>query len=124
ENEAIYLTGLLNSGALYSAITPFLPEGNFAKRHIHTWPARFIPKYDNTSQRHQDVVEQTRNLLDQIANDSDLQGMVTPSLIRERSKIRERISELPGATAYEAACEGIIGTGTTSSSDGPTEEEE
>lgn len=38
EDEAIYITGMLNSDALSDLISDFQPDGGFGKRHIHTIP--------------------------------------------------------------------------------------
>src|SRR3989454_6678544 len=36
--EASYRVGLLNSDAITEAIRPFVPQGEFGERHLHTLP--------------------------------------------------------------------------------------
>lgn len=108
EDEGLYLVGMINSQALRTAIAPYLPRGNFSNRHIHTWPTKFIPRYDPDSDLHATVVSTTRELLGQVKASSEIQSQLTPSLIDRRVDLRTAISQLPGAPNYERACEAVL----------------
>ena len=45
--EAFYLLGIINSAALYQAVTPLMPKGQFGARHLHMhlWKLP-IPEFD------------------------------------------------------------------------------
>src|SRR5699024_8047613 len=63
EDEALYLTGLMNSEAINIAISIFQPRGQQGARHIHSLPYEVTPQYVSTNPLHQEVVQATRNLL-------------------------------------------------------------
>lgn len=68
EEEARYLTGILNSKALAAAIQAFQPQGVFGRRHIHALPYRVIPKYDSNNRIHKNVVNATAKLMAECLN--------------------------------------------------------
>lgn len=63
EDEALYLTGLLNSNAVNSVIGQFQPRGQFGARHVHKLPLGATPPYDPSDPAHADVVAKTKLLL-------------------------------------------------------------
>ena len=51
--EANYLLAIINSQALYDAVTPLMPKGQFGARHLHKhlWKLP-IPEFDPRNRRH------------------------------------------------------------------------
>ena len=115
EDEAIYITGLLNSSALWEAISDFQPEGGFGKRHIHTLPYKIIPEFDAENDAHINVVEATKTLLDEwqfiCQNDpyKKLLGPNSGSLASRRKRQQARIRELVSYERYSTACSEVLG---------------
>jgi hypothetical protein len=58
EEEAYYLSAILNSDVINQAIKPLQAEGDFGPRHIHKLPLEFpIPEFDSENETHQRLVE-------------------------------------------------------------------
>ena len=55
-DEANYLIGVINSDALYEAVKPLMPKGQFGARHLqkHLWKLP-IPEFDPNDELHVDV---------------------------------------------------------------------
>jgi hypothetical protein len=116
EDEAIYLTGLLNSDALNQSIKEFQPRGAFGERHIHKLPFEITPRYDALLASHQNIVNVTKQLLvelnQEIASNMELQKLLNPNystLSRRRSAISEIISKLDSYDSYNEACNSLYG---------------
>ena len=116
EDEAIYLTGLLNSQAISQIIEDFQPRGAFGKRHVHKLPFGVTPPFDNTQVGHQEVVEKTKALILEynalIGQNDDVAGFLDPNsstLSRRRKKLFGYISNLDAYTEYELACKSLYG---------------
>jgi hypothetical protein len=116
EDEAIYLTGMLNSEAVNRAIEDFQPEGAFGPRHIHSLPFGVTPPFNPTDESHQQVVTQTKRLMAEYENlkahDSALSETLNPNrgtLAQRRSAISKMIELLPAYTAYSEACDAVYG---------------
>lgn len=113
EDEALYITGLLNSQALDAIIADFQPEGALGRRHVHKLPYAVTPPYDPNNPAHQLVVEKTRilkNRLDEILQASDVFEYCSPARSRlsiRRQKLRSFIQQLPESKDYEDACRGV-----------------
>lgn len=115
EDEAIYLTGLLNSAAVSDVIREFQPSGQFGKRHIHKLPFGATPPYDQTNQAHIDVVAKTKILMAEwaafkAANIQSVQDLLNPNKSKlhiRRTKIREVLVSLPSWQEYSDACKAI-----------------
>lgn len=116
EDEAIYLTGLLNSDAINSIIEDFQPRGAFGKRHVHKLPFGVTPPYDPEQAAHQDVVSKTRLLIQEY----EALKHLTPEIItllnpnsgtlsRRRSKLYQEIKSLNAYNEYEEACKALYG---------------
>lgn len=58
EDEALYLCGVLNSLTLRRLIEPYVPQGQWGPRHVHThvWNL-WIPPYDAEDATHRTLVE-------------------------------------------------------------------
>ncbi|MDE2815482.1 MAG: N-6 DNA methylase [Chloroflexota bacterium] len=56
EQEASYLLAIINSDALYEAVKPLMPKGQFGARdlHKHLWKLR-IPEFDTGTSFHGDI---------------------------------------------------------------------
>lgn len=115
-DEAIYLVGLFNSGAINLVIQDFQPEGEFGKRHIHSLPFGVTPPFDSSQTAHQQVVETTRKLINEYnaakVNDQDLVKNLNPNkgtLARRRRIIRLKIQQLPSYEEYKNACDSLYG---------------
>lgn len=114
EEEALYITGLLNSDALSEIIKDFQPEGGFGKRHIHTIPYKIIPAFDPEDPLHREVVMQTRNLMQEWADrcrEASFARLLEPGsgpLHTRRKKQQTAIRNLEAYVDYETACRGIL----------------
>lgn len=115
-DEALYLTGLLNSEAVNTVIKDFQPEGQFGRRHIHSLPFRATPIYDETKLEHQDVVSKTKNLLSEFndakTNNAELIQALNPNwstLARRRSIISKILKQMPSYASYDLACKALYG---------------
>ncbi len=108
--EALYITGMLNSMALDTIIADFQPEGAMGRRHVHTLPYAVTPPFNAENAAHMLVVERTQTLIDSIAvalPGSEVVGYYAPSsstLAVRRRKLRLFIHELPESKGYEEAC--------------------
>jgi methylase of polypeptide subunit release factors len=114
KDEALYLTGALNSEAVNLVIEQFQPSGQFGERHVHTLPFGVTPKFDRHDPAHMDVVGNTLKLIDQW--DSDMLAHpaqfaplldLNQSLARRRTNLRKRLKTLPAYAAYDAACRNL-----------------
>ena len=56
DHEAAYLLALINSDALYKAVTPLMAKGQFGARHLlkHLWKLP-IPEYDGSEALHGEI---------------------------------------------------------------------
>ncbi len=114
EEEAIYITGLLNSSALWEAISDFQPEGGFGRRHIHTLPYKIIPEFDVEDDVHMRVVEATEALIDEwktLCQSEQYKMLLGPnsgSLARRRSLQQRKIRELPAYEQYAQSCSEVL----------------
>lgn len=110
EEEALYITGMLNSIALDTIISDFQPEGAMGRRHVHTLPYAVTPPFDVDNDAHMQVVERTRFLMNtfhEALRNSEVIEYCPPSsstLAVRRRKLRLFIDGLPGNLDYEQAC--------------------
>ena len=115
EEEALFITGMINSTALNDAIKDFQPDGGFGKRHIHKLPYKVIPRYDSENSAHELVVEKTKMLIDRWIDycKSDEKGAyIAPNsgtLNCRRKKLQAALKELPEYINYECACNSVLG---------------
>lgn len=114
EEEALYITGMLNSAALSTAILDFQPQGGFGARHIHTIPYKIIPRYDALDSAHVDVVAKTRALIWEwvrCCNEEAVRKYIQPSggsLNSRRRKLQERLKTLDPYEGFEKACGAVL----------------
>lgn len=113
EEEAIYITGLLNSEILDLLISEFQPEGLQGKRHVHKLPYAITPVYDGNNFIHNNVVNKTKALLNdwnKIQNQDAIENLIsTSTLTVRRRKIRVQLQKLPTYAEYEKACKELYG---------------
>lgn len=116
EDEAVYLTGLLNSEAINSIIEDFQPRGAFGKRHVHKLPFGVTPPYDPYQAAHQDVVSRTRILIQEYEalkySAPEISNLLNPNsgtLSRRRSMLYQHIKSLSAYSEYEEACKALYG---------------
>lgn len=115
EDEAVFLTGLINSESLLERIADFIPEGDFGDRHLHTLPSKAVPQYDAADETHARVVDATRQLISElnghrhVAPDGELFTIDVP-MVSRRSRLRALIKSLESYHEYEAACAGLYET--------------
>jgi hypothetical protein len=115
EEEAVYLTGLLNSTSINQVIREFQPVGQFGERHIHKLPLGVTPPYDSTNPAHVDVVAATQRLLDdwrayKAVNEGTVTALLNPNnskLHIRRRRIKEILASLPSWEYYENSCKAI-----------------
>ena len=115
KEEAIYITGMLNSDALSDLISDFQPDGGFGKRHIHTIPYKVIPRYETDNPSHERVVVATERLINSWRNqcaNNDIGLLVEPnssSLPSRRRRQQAAIKELDEYVEYAEACVAVLG---------------
>lgn len=115
EEEAVYLTGLLNSTAINQVIREFQPVGQFGERHIHKLPLGVTPPFDSTNPAHMDVVSTTKQLVAEWQEYKSQHAGTVNSLLNpnnsklhiRRKKIKEILVSLPSWDTYEDACKAI-----------------
>lgn len=105
EDEAIFITALINSPAVIEVIKAHQPRGAFGERHIHKLAFDRTPAYNPSNQKHTAVVSTAKALLSQWATrkaQADIQAYLTPKkhMITRRKKIREALEALPAWGAY------------------------
>ena len=114
EDEAIYISGLLNSATLWDAISDFQPEGGFGKRHIHALPYKIIPAFDPDDDAQREVIEATKALMEEwkvVCESGQYKNLLGPNsgtLPSRRRKQQSRIRELASYGRYAAACAGVL----------------
>ena len=114
EDEAIYISGLLNSAALWEAISDFQPEGGFGKRHIHTLPYKIIPAFDPDDDAQREVIEATKALMEEwkvVCESGQYKNLLGPNsgtLPSRRRRQQSKIRELASYGRYAAACAGVL----------------
>ena len=114
EEDAWFLTGMLNSNALTEAIMPFNPRGDFGPRHIHTLPYRLIPPYLHENKDHRVIAESAFALADTVfamLRDDPYIADPNNSLSVRRRKIRENLAENPHFERLDRHCAAILGIG-------------
>lgn len=110
EEEALYITGIINSSALSEVIREFQPVGGFGARHIHTLPYKMIPMFNEDNPIHTNIVESTRLLVSEwleLCNNTALRRLLNPnsgSLNSRRRSQKRAIQELLSYDAYETDC--------------------
>lgn len=114
EDEAIYLTGLLNSNILNQTIKAYQPSGIKGERHVHTIPYQYIPRYDSTIPEHAELVLTTLRLIheiDQLIASGSANNMINANaapLSTRRKGFTIQIEQLPSYLDYERCCCAII----------------
>jgi len=119
QDEAFYLTGMLNSRAANESIKAFQPRGQQGERHVHELAFGITPPFDASQEIHIEVVRTTKALFDEYRahiNEARISGedwvqWLDPSknLARRRSKLREIIQSLPSYDDYSSACQVVYG---------------
>jgi hypothetical protein len=113
EDEAWYVTGMLNSHAMTEAISPFNPKGDFGERHIHTLPYRMMPPYDSSNDEHRRIAALARDIAE--AAQAIIEGDVylndpSRALPARRRKLREHLRDLLQFQQLEEHCAASLGT--------------
>jgi hypothetical protein len=115
EDEAVYLTGLLNSNAINECIKEFQPRGQQGGRHVHKLAFGVTPPFDPGNAAHADVVVKTRLLIRewaayQAANTAEVHDLLNPnksSLPIRRKSIKNILVTLSSWQDYENACKAV-----------------
>jgi methylase of polypeptide subunit release factors len=115
EDEAVYLTGLLNSDAINSVIREFQPRGQFGERHIHKLPLGVTPPFSASNPAHADLVSKTKQLMLEWTgfcknNQTITKNLLDPNISKlhiRRKRIKDIFKTLPSWEDYETACKGI-----------------
>ncbi|MGZ5198781.1 MAG: hypothetical protein ACXWC4_03340 [Telluria sp.] len=112
EDEAIYITALINSPAASDVIVAHQPRGAFGERHIHKLAFDRTPAFDPTCGTHVAVINAARALLGEWSSrrtEADIVPSLAPeaNMITRRKRIRDALSALPSWSAYEAATRAV-----------------
>jgi len=94
ENEAYYLTGMLNAPLLARIINPFQAKGDFGARHVHKLPTEAVPEYNPADLAHQTVAQLSRQATAaaRAALDDQVCDLACP-IAQRRALLRERIEQ-------------------------------
>lgn len=109
EDEAIYITGAINSPAVVSVIQAHQPRGAFGERHIHKLAFDRTPKFDMDEPKHAAVVASTKDLLiewEARKRRSDIAPLLNAPQINlrtRRAKMRLALEGLHAWAAYAVA---------------------
>ena len=123
--EANYLTAVINSFALETALEPLMPKGQFGARHVqkHLWRLP-IPEYDDDSPLHRDIaavaVEATAGataLLQEVQTARAAQGKPTTATIARR-EIRNWLAQSKEGARVEALVAQLLADASSSTADG------
>ena len=116
ENEAIYITGLVNSLSMRKAIEDFQPEGAFGKRHIHTLPFKIMPIFDDTNDAHKKVVETIKAVIEEWREICDSEETIlntlnpnSGNLPSRRKKQQSALRKVSSYLEYEKSCSEVLG---------------
>lgn len=110
EEEAIYLSAILNCPTLNDAIAAFQPQGVFGERHVHTLPVDFIPRYNQEDSRHVELVNEAKILFHELYSELSI-DFIDPNkgmLSSRRKKVSQILCSLPSYTLYVTLCESIL----------------
>ena len=120
EEEAIYLSAILNCPTLNDIIAAFQPQGVFGERHVHTLPIDYIPRYNQEDSRHVELVNKAKILFNELYSELsiDLTDPNKGTLSSRRKKVSNILSSLPSYTLYITLCESILQNTMASESNG------
>lgn len=110
EEEAIYLSAILNCPTLNDTIAAFQPQGVFGERHVHTLPIDYIPRYNQEDSRHVELVNKAKILFNELYSELSI-DMIDPNkgmLSSRRKKVSQILCGLPSYTSYVTLCESIL----------------
>ena len=110
EDEAIFMTALLNSNSIEKMNAAYQAQGQFGKRHIHTLPADSIPAFDSDNQIHIELVSMTKSLICSL-NSKTPSDKLDPNkgpVATRRKAITKILVGLPEYESYEELCMKII----------------
>ena len=110
EDEAIFVTALLNSNSIEKVNAAYQAQGQFGKRHIHTLPAESIPAFDYDNQNHIELVSITKSLMSSL-NRKTPAAKLNPNkgpVANRRTAINKILVGLPEYDSYEDLCMKII----------------
>lgn len=110
EEEAIFISALLNSNSIGKVNAAYQAQGQFGKRHIHTLPAESIPAFDNSNKFHLKLVAITKSMIRSL-NEMIPEEKLNPqngSVASRRKAINKIFADLPSHEMYEELCMKII----------------
>ena len=110
EEEAIFMTALLNSNSIEKVNAAYQAQGQFGKRHIHTLPADSIPAFDDDNHQHIELVNKTKSLISSL-NENIPSSKLDPNngpVATRRKAINKILTSLPEYEDYEELCMKII----------------
>jgi len=114
EQEAIYLTAIINSDSLKKIIKAFQPKGQQGERHIHTLPLEAIPDFDRNNLIHRNIVDSTRTLLHELNAELQTNQLLisqldpNKNLATRRRFIMNEIRKFKSFEEYDMACKRLL----------------
>ncbi len=112
--EANYLLAIINSQALYGAVIPLMPKGQFGARHLqkHLWKLP-IPEFDPGNGQHTDIAKAgeaaARGAAQQLAQLREQREKVTVTVARR--ELRRWLRESAEGKAVERVVGRLLGEG-------------
>lgn len=112
EDEAIYITALINSPAVIDVIQAHQPRGAYGERHIHKLAFNRTPAYVPGNPKHMALIDAAKTLLSQWVTrrvSVDIQPFLSAEkhMITRRKKIRTALQALPAWEGYVKAAAAV-----------------
>ena len=113
EDEASYITGMINSKSMSETIDSFQTEGKMGKRHVHTAYLSFLPKYDSSNELHSKISSLTKQLCHYLAvkttkEDNDILDPNSSNLQVRRKRVMSLLTKCEQYEEYESVCDTLI----------------
>lgn len=109
EDEAHYLTAIINSGVLYEKLEPMMPKGQFGARHVqkHLWRLP-IPEFDAGDSTHMSIADAGRQAAVGVERELERLGEERPgfTVTIARREVRKWLRE----SAEGQRVEEVVGT--------------
>ena len=110
EDEAMYLSGMLNCPLLNEIISAFQTQGAFGKRHVHTLPLSYIPRFDPNDGIMESFVQTVYSLCSVLGKAISVHELNpnAATLVSRRRKVVRAMQNMPSYAGYVEFCKKIL----------------
>lgn len=110
EDEAMYLSGMLNCPLLNEIISAFQTQGAFGKRHVHTLPLSYIPRFDPNDGIMDSFVQTVYSLCSELGKAISVHELNpnAATLVSRRRKVVRAMQNMPSYAGYVEFCKKIL----------------